>query len=164
VKRDKCSEGTIEEFTASMAALNRKAAEVMLDVGVSTATDITGFGLIGHLQEVLSASRCDAQLSADRVPFFDAARELAEQGVVPGGTWENLRSFDPLVRWSPAVPDYVKLLMNDAQTSGGLLIFVPSDKREKLIKALREANVLAAHIGAVVGRGAGKDILIEVDI
>ena len=132
-----------------MAALNKRASEIMIDVGVSTATDITGFGLIGHLNEVLSASRCQARLNASRVPFFEEAVRLAETGVVPGGTKENRKSFEEVVEWSKDVAEVERLLMNDAQTSGGLLIFVPEKNKDSLISALQKENILAAHIGDV---------------
>lgn len=149
VKAGKCSDAVIEEFTTSMAELNGKAAEAMLRVGVSTATDITGFGLIGHLLEVLAASKCSATLRSDMVPYFDEARRLAGGGIVPGGTRENRKSFEKQVRWEDTVLEVEKILMNDAQTSGGLLIFVPGEKGEMLISELKKEGVLAAYIGDV---------------
>jgi selenide,water dikinase len=151
VKGDKCSDAVIEEFTLSMAALNKKAGEIMLQVGVSTATDITGFGLIGHLHEVLSASRCGAVIHSGSVPYFDDALRLTAMGVIPGGTRENYRIFQPYVRWEENVPEIERVLLNDAQTSGGLLIFVPPDRKDELISALRKESVLAAHIGDIFG-------------
>ncbi len=149
VKAGICSDAVIEEFTLSMAALNRRASEIMLEVGVSTATDITGFGLIGHLNEVLSASGCRANLRAGSVPFFEEAVRLAGMNKVPGGTMANFRNYSPYVMYHGSVPDTVKVLMNDAQTSGGLLIFVPEEKRDTLISALQKEGILAAHIGGL---------------
>jgi len=152
VKAGKCSDAVIEEFTASMAALNKRASEIMLEIGVSTATDITGFGLIGHLHEVLSASKCRAQIYSGRVPYFEGAIRLADAGVVPGGTKTNIKNYEPYVTWGKGVPEVEKILMNDAQTSGGLLIFVPSEKKDKLINALEKENIIAAHIGDVTDK------------
>jgi selenium donor protein len=149
VKAGKCSEPVVEEFTASMAALNRKASEIMMAAGVSTATDITGFGLIGHLTEVLKASGCHALLHSGQVPYFEDALRLAGMGIVPGGTKENRRIFEPHIRWEDSVSEVERTLMNDAQTSGGLLIFVPGSKRDALISDLQENGVLAAYIGDV---------------
>jgi selenide,water dikinase len=149
VKAGKCSVSVIEEFTASMALLNRKASEIMLATGVSTATDITGFGLIGHLLEVLAASRCSARLHSGRVPYFAEAPRLARMGIMPGGTRENWKSFEQYVLWEDEIPEVEQFLMNDAQTSGGLLIFVPGAKRDKLISELQQNGVLAAYIGDV---------------
>jgi selenium donor protein len=150
IKQGKCSAATADAFTKSMAALNKRAAEVMLEVDVSTATDITGFGLIGHLNEVLTASNCAAKLHASRIPVFEEAVTLAEKGVVPGGTKGNLQNYDAVVEWSSDVSMTDRLLMNDAQTSGGLLIFVPQVRKNKLIAALQKEHILAAHIGDVL--------------
>ena len=147
VKDGICSDKTIEEFTMSMAILNKRASEIMLYVGVSTATDITGFGLLGHMYEVLSASKVQAKVYSSRVPFFVDAVKLAEMNKVPGGTRANLKSFEPYIKWRDGVTDTEKFLLNDAQTSGGLLIFVPGEKKDKLIAALQKENILAAHIG-----------------
>lgn len=163
IKAGKCSGPVIEEFMISMATLNDKASECMLRVGVSTATDITGFGLLGHLYEVLSASKCRARISSSSIPFFEDARRLAEMGVVPGGTWDNMKYFEQYVQWKEEIPEVERVLMNDAQTSGGLLIFVPGEKKEALVLALQKEGVLAAHIGDVVATGTkdGKRIFVD---
>jgi selenide,water dikinase len=156
IKSGKCNKATIEEFTKSMATLNKRACEIMLDVGVSTATDITGFGLIGHLYEVLSASNCCARLYSEKVPFFEDAGRLADMAIIPGGTISNSKSFEPYIKWSKDVSDTTRILMNDAQTSGGLLIFVPGDNKDRLITALQKENILAAYIGDIFA-GATED-------
>jgi selenium donor protein len=149
VKAGKCSDSAIEEFTTSMASLNMKASEIMLATGVSTATDITGFGLIGHLLEVLTASRCRARLHSGRVPYFAEAPRLAGAGIIPGGTKENRKSFEQFVFWEDEISEVERFLLNDAQTSGGLLIFVPRAKRDRLTSELQQNGVLAAYIGDV---------------
>jgi selenium donor protein len=163
VKAGRCSEAAREEFSSSMVALNKRASEIMVEVGVSTATDITGFGLIGHLCEVLSASGCSARLHSRSVPFFDDAVALAKVNVAPGGTMANLRNYAPYVRWAGDVPMFEQVLLNDAQTSGGLLIFVPSKRRDTLMAALQREGILAAYIGDVIegDRKDGKCVLIE---
>lgn len=163
IKAGRCSAATAEAFTRSMAALNKRAAEIMLEVGVSTATDITGFGLIGHLSEVLIASKCAARLSAGRVPFFEEAITLANMGMVPGGTKANQKNYEPIVEWAAGVSATERLLMNDAQTSGGLLIFVPKDRKDRLISALEKERITAALIGEVSGAPAQgvKRIFVE---
>jgi len=150
IKAGRCSAATAEAFTKSMATLNKRASEIMLEAGVSTATDITGFGLIGHLHEVLWASKCSARLHARRVPFFEEAAVIAEKGMVPGGTRANQINYTPFVEWSGDVSPTEQVLMNDAQTSGGLLIFVPKDKKDRLVTALRNGQVLAAPVGEVL--------------
>lgn len=163
VKAGMCSDTVIEEFILSMAALNRRAAEIMIEVGVSTATDITGFGLIGHLSEVLNASGCCARLYSGRVPFFEDAVRLVREGIAPGGTLGNFKIYNQYVAWTGDVPEYERVLMNDAQTSGGLLIFVPGDRRDMLISALEKEGILAAYIGDVIDSDVkdSKRILVE---
>ncbi len=147
IKSGKCGEATADAFTKSMAMLNKRAGEIMLNVGVSTATDVTGFGLIGHLLEVLTASHCSARLHARRVPVFEEAVTIAEKGMIPGGTRANQKSYEPFVEWSSDVSLTDRVLMNDAQTSGGLLMFVPQARKNQLMMALQKEHILAAHIG-----------------
>jgi selenide,water dikinase len=163
IKAGKCSAATADAFTRSMAMLNRRAGEIMLEVGVSTATDITGFGLIGHLSEVLIASKAGARLHAQAVPVFEEARTIAGMGMVPGGTRANQKSYDPIVEWSDNVDATERVLMNDAQTSGGLLIFVPGDRKGRLVEALGKENIPAAYIGDVLEGSAlgAKRIFVE---
>lgn len=163
IKAGKCSSATAEAFTRSMAMLNRLAAEVMLKVGVSTATDVTGFGLIGHLSEVLLASNRSARLYAGRIPVFEEAITIADIGMVPGGTRANQKIYGPLVEWGAEVSMTDQVLMNDAQTSGGLLIFVPVDKKDTLIAALEKEKITAVCIGEVLDNGekGPKRILVE---
>ncbi len=163
IKAGMCSDAVIDEFTRSMAALNRRASEIMLEKGVSTATDVTGFGLLGHLGEVLAASGRLARVYAGRVPLFDEAVRLAELNRVPGGTIANLKSFNPQIRWAAGITDAARLLLNDAQTSGGLLIFVPDDKRASLIAGLEKEGLLASYIGDVLDDGARDGIRIFVE-
>ena len=147
IKSGRCSAATVEAFTRSMATLNKRAGEIMLETGVSTATDITGFGLIGHLLEVLTASNCSARLHARRVPVFEEAVTIAGLGMIQGGTRANQKSYDPFVEWSTEVSLTDRILMNDAQTSGGLLLFVPQAGKNRLMMALQKEHILAAHIG-----------------
>ncbi len=156
VKAGLCSREVIDEFTLSMATLNKRAGEIMCEVGVSTATDITGFGLIGHLNEVLTGSGCRAHLHSGKVPFFDEAVRLVNNDIAPGGTLGNLKIYNQHVTWAQDMPEYEKVLMNDAQTSGGLLIFVPQDRKAALISALEKEGILAAHIGDVAEEDAAE--------
>ena len=163
IKAGMCSNAVIEELTSSMAMLNKRASEIMLEIDISTATDITGFGLIGHLSEVLNASKCQARLYSSRVPYFDEAIRLAERDIAPGGTLANLKIYNPLIEWSKGVTDSEQVMMNDAQTSGGLLIFVPQERKDKLVGALQKENILAAHIGDVLAGNVKSDKKIFVE-
>jgi selenide,water dikinase len=162
VKADMCDDEVIDDFTREMAMLNKRASEIMLEVGVSTATDITGFGLIGHLYEVLSASDCRARLYTEQVPFFEEAVKIAENDIIPGGTISNSKIYSRYVEWGKDVSDTERILVNDAQTSGGLLIFVPEKKKDNLVSAFREEGILSAHIGNVVDNGSNNGKRISI--
>jgi selenide,water dikinase len=137
-----------------MVTLNRPAAECMLRVGANAATDVTGFGLLGHLASMLRASQVGARVRAGLVPVLSGARELAAAGHVAGGTRRNLADAQTIATFSPDVSPVDQLLLCDAQTSGGLLISVPADRADALVKALREAGTLAAAIIGDVRAGA----------
>jgi cysteine desulfurase NifS/selenium donor protein len=155
-KRGAASEAAIARATEVMATLNKTAAEVMARFPVSACTDVTGFGLIGHLLEMTSASGVEVEVWASAVPVLDEALEWARAGVVPGGTRENLEHAGVRVEWDERLSPAERLLLCDAQTSGGLLIALPEQEAPALIGALREAGVReAAAIGRVLGPGAG---------
>ena len=116
------SPGAIAEAMASMTALNRTAAEWMFDAGATAATDVTGFGLLAHLHNLLTASGCAATLRADAVPVFESARALLAAGHVPGGSRRNLEAAAAYADFSPALSADTRLLLADAQTSGGLCL------------------------------------------
>ena len=141
-----------------MSALNRAASEAMIKVGVNACTDVTGFGLIGHLESMMRGSGVTAVLEASAVPVIAGARKLVEEGVAPGGTHRNLSSMEGKVQWDDALADHEKLLLCDAQTSGGLLISLPSARSEQLLQELNAAGVSdAAIIGRVSARGPGPE-------
>ena len=133
-----------------MATLNKAAAEAMLEVGVSAATDVTGFGLLGHALEMAEASEVEIVISAYQVPVIDEALEFARLGIIPEGDYENLRFCEKKVKISPEVEEARLTLLYDAQTSGGLLISVPEEKAPLLLERLLEKGVFeAAEIGYV---------------
>lgn len=151
-----------EEITRAMAALNKRPSELMVEHGATTATDITGFGLIGHMWEVLRASGLGARVHSRSVPFFSGAVEFTEKNVVPGGTVANFQTFSRHVAFTEGVSDAEKILLNDAQTSGGLLIFVQPEKKDALVSALEGEGFLAAHIGdATEGEPGPGRIIVE---
>jgi selenium donor protein len=144
----------------TMAALNCSAAEAVQQVDAHACTDVTGFGLLGHLLEMLTASGVSAEVRADDVPLLDGAFELAVSGVVPGGTRDNAEHTAPHVRYGDGVAATTRLLLNDAQTSGGLLVAVAAGEADELVAALRERGVTsAARIGEVVEK---KEAMVEV--
>jgi selenium donor protein len=145
----------------TMANLNKAAAEAMVAVGVDACTDVTGFGLIGHLLEMMSGSGTTAVIEAGKVPFLPGAAEHAAAGVVPGGTLNNMEHTANRVRYSPGVSDLKHVLLNDAQTSGGLLISVAGERSKELMGQLNARGVTGtAVVGRVVPEGEFR-ILVE---
>ena len=121
----------------------------MQRVGVNSATDVTGFGLMGHLKSMVKGSGVAAEVNLGAIPVLAGTRELLERGVAPGGTHRNLGSVEDAVTWAEGLTDEDRLLLCDAQTSGGLLISVPAARCDALVAALREEG---ANCAAVVGR------------
>ncbi len=148
LKRDALLETGLADAVRSMTTLNEGAAKAALTVGVSAATDVTGFGLLGHLAHMLAASKVGAEIAFDALPILDHARSLAGRGVVPGGTTRNLEAAAG-VEWADDISRTERLLCVDAQTSGGLLLAVPPESATALIEALRAEETPAA---AVIGR------------
>ncbi len=133
-----------------MATLNKAAAEAMVAVGVNAATDITGFGLLGHALEMAQASGVKMVISASKVPVLKEALEFVRLGLIPEGDYENLRFCEKLVEISPEVEEELVFLLHDAQTSGGLLVSVPREKAQAFYEELLKRGVFeAAQIGHV---------------
>ena len=155
LKRDALIETGMTEAVRSMTTLNDGAARAALRVGVSAATDITGFGLLGHLRGILEASKVAAEIGFDRIPILPHAKNLAARGVVPGGTQRNLEAAGD-VEWAGDLGPADRYLCVDAQTSGGLLLVVPSENEAALLTALREEQTpVAAVIGRITAGPAG---------
>jgi selenide,water dikinase len=157
LKRDLATEAEIAPAVLAMTTLNAGAARAMLAVGVHAATDVTGFGLLGHLHSLLCASGAAAELVSAAVPLLPLARELAGRGAVPGGSKRNQQSVAEAVHFEAGVDATMRLLLADAQTSGGLLIAVPAERLDALVAALeRERTLAAAVIGRVTAGPVGR--------
>lgn len=155
VKAGQAPDDVARRAVEVMATLNREAADAARAVGVRGGTDVTGFGLLGHLRNLLRASDVAAKLRGADLPLLDGARELVVAGHVPGGTKRNLTDTAEDLTWGPGVPDDVRLLMADAQTSGGLLLCVAPERAAELVAALEGRAPAAAVIGEVVEGPAG---------
>ena len=150
-KQDRCPEGLLQMAIEIMVGLNKSASEVMMHEGVNACTDISGFGFLGHLREVVEASGVAARIYNSRVPIMDGVWGLADDGLAPGGTHRNVKSVEPLVSYSSSLPKSARFVLCDPQTSGGLLITSPPEKAEGLLEALHRAGVgEAALIGEVL--------------
>jgi selenide,water dikinase len=155
IKRGVAASEQVEAAVDLMTTLNRAAADAAMQAGVEAATDVTGFGLLGHLHEMLAASGLAAALDASAVPLLPGLSDLAARGVIPGGTRSNLTYLDPWVDWGE-LPDVERLILADAQTSGGLLLAVTEDRAEGLRGALDARGVGGADIGSTVKGDPGR--------
>jgi selenide, water dikinase len=159
IKQERTSPATIDEAIRVMAVLNRGAADAMNEVGVSAATDVTGFGLLGHLHEMTRAAGVRAGIRLHDVPILEEAWDLARLGAIPGGTNRNRESLEQAVAWH-GVEEPAQVLLCDAQTSGGLLIAVPEAKTDSLLRALQaQGTPVQAVVGEIHGRGNGEIIV-----
>lgn len=159
-KRDAIGVRELSPAVAQMKRSNRDAARAMRAAGVHAATDVTGFGLLGHLNELAVASGVAAEVIYSRLPLLGEVERLAREGVVPGGTERNLAAAEAFTERSGAVRDWQMLVAADAQTSGGLLLAVDPAAVDRLEEAMSEAGVDAVHIGDLRGGRAG-DILLS---
>jgi selenide,water dikinase len=125
LKQDKVKSEHLMEAVDWMKRLNAEAAMLALDAGVQAATDITGFGLLGHSLELAQASGVGLRMDFTRIPFLSGARTYVEKGCIAGGTADNKQAFESHVAFDESIDDYDRLLLFDAQTSGGLLLAVP---------------------------------------
>ena len=148
-------EGVFEEAVASMTALNQKASRLMVEAGAHACTDVTGFGLLGHLHNVMEASGASARIWFSRVPQFEGLLPHAIPGTAGGGE-RNREWTRAFAAYRPGVDENMQALLNDAQTSGGLVIAIEAAKAEGLLARLHEAGVSAAAVfGEVAGGKAG---------
>ncbi len=138
-------EAGMKQAEASMMVLNKEAAEAMTEVGVSACTDVTGFGLFGHLKRMVSHSKVKARVFGDALPSFDGAKDLLADGVIPGAVERNREFVGEDLVVAEGITDAERDLGFDAQTSGGLLISVPAANKDKLTAAL-ETRGIAHHI------------------
>jgi len=154
------SEELTERVTDCMSTLNKKASELMQEIGVHACTDVTGYGLLGHSIQVAESSQVCLELHLDSVPYFPEVIEFSRQGLCPGGLFRNKDYYSCKVEISDEIPEYMQNVLYDAQTSGGLLICLEPDKAELLLNRLQQAGIAdAAIIGEVVSEPEGRVIL-----
>lgn len=148
LKRDRLAEADLAEAIRVMRTLNAPAARVARVHGLRAATDVTGFGLLGHLASLASASNVGARIRYADLPLLAGAEALAAEGVVPGGTRRNLEGTSA-VHWDQSLSEAQRLVVGDAQTSGGLLLIVPITHADEVLTDLRAAGTPAQ---ALIGR------------
>jgi selenide,water dikinase len=152
-KAGTASDESIQAAVKSMATLNKGAAAAMIEVGVNAATDVTGFGLLGHLSQMMKASGMSAALNWCDVPLLPGALELARAGSVSGGTARNMEAIKDVVNFEDGVSDIEFTILADAQTSGGMLISVSADKSDSLVKSLVGNETLYSSVIGKVFEG-----------
>lgn len=154
-RRPLLASGELDAAIELMCALNRLAAEAMEGFEIHAATDVTGYGLLGHAHEMMEGSATTAVFHIDKIPLLSAARRLAAKGIAPDGSRVNVRNLKPRAQVAPGVGDVDFLLLCDAQTSGGLLVALPEAQAERYASRCRELGAAgAAVVGEVVARGA----------
>ena len=162
-KQERVSAQTLDRAVAIMGELNREASEAMMHVGVNACVDITGFGLLGHLRLIAQGSGVSAKVSVEAIPVIKGVSELLDMGIAPGGTHRNLESLEGVVDWHADITELTKILLADAQTSGGLLMSVAPDKLDALLGALADAGVeTRAVIGEIRERDAASTAISVV--
>ncbi len=157
IKNGALGDAELAEVARLMTTLNKGAKDAALAAGARAATDVTGFGLLTHLRNMLVASGVAAQLRRAAVPVLEFVPALARAGLVPGGSHKNLLSAAPFCTWGPEITELDRLILADAQTSGGLLIAVPPERADTLVRELAQRGTPArAVIGEVVAGEAGR--------
>ncbi len=154
IKRGVANEAAAVKAAAVMSELNRVPAQVMAGFPVTACTDVTGFGLLGHLKEMVVGAGVTAEIETGSVPVLPEAWEYAAGGAMPGGTRNNMDYVADVVRWRETTPELMKLILADAQTSGGLLISIPAAYAESFVKQLRESGISSAAVIGSVREGA----------
>ncbi len=155
-------QASITAAVKSMATLNKGAAIAMIEVGVNSATDVTGFGLLGHLTQMMKASGVSATLNWSDIPLLPGTLELAHAGAVSGGTRRNMDSLEGSVVLGEGITEFEFMVLADAQTSGGMLISVSEDRSDALVKSLVDNRTLYSKvIGRVSGGGTPGMVTIQ---
>tara|TARA_B100001123_G_scaffold179346_1_gene205506 strand:+ start:13348 stop:14247 length:900 start_codon:yes stop_codon:yes gene_type:complete len=164
-KNDLVDEEKLSSAIDVMSELNLAASIAMSKIGVNACSDVTGFGLLGHLRTMLESSGVGARLQCNDVPLMDGVWELAQNGAVSGGTYRNIEYMESTVLWPQNIDGNWPIILNDAQTSGGLLISVSQDKVERLITELVSAEAIAfSVIGEIVERDSSTENLIAIEM
>ncbi|MBN1213118.1 MAG: selenide, water dikinase SelD, partial [candidate division Zixibacteria bacterium] len=150
IKRNKVDKELIDTVTSQMAALNKDAAEMMVKHKANAATDITGFGLLGHAYEMAAASGVSIRVWSQKAPLLERAKELAGKGMIPGGANDNREYLEDKVRFSEGVNESIVKVLFDPQTSGGLFIAMPGDRAGDFADDMRKNKIFFCLVGEVI--------------
>ena len=161
IQRRIATDALVKKVGALMAVLNKDAAQAVREVGVHAVTDVTGFGLLGHLLEMTQASGVSAEIFAHSVPTLEEAWEFVRKGKIPAATHTNLKYVNPHIRYKKGLKRVISLMLADPQTAGGLLIAVPADRTERLTGRLKELKTPAASCIGRITEEQDKRILVH---
>ena len=161
LKRGLASKRDVKNITDVMINLNENAPNAMNKVDVNACTDITGYGLLGHLKEMCESSNLKATLNLPNIPFIENVYKFAQENVIPGGTKRNLEHFKSVIKFEKYITQTQKLMLADAQTSGGLLISVSKKNSKKLLKELEKEKCIVSQIIGEMTKKTSKK-LIEI--
>ena len=154
IKKGKAANSLINDAVQVMVTLNKSAAEIMDGLEVHAATDITGYGLLGHLSEMCKGSNVSAKIYSSEIPLINGTKELAEKGFIPGGSKRNFKTSENYTKFSESMSEIEKIIFADAQTSGGLLISLSENQANKFLNRFRdETGMEAAIIGKIFEKG-----------
>jgi len=159
IKADMATKEEVAVAGGVMSELNRRACQAMLEVGVNACTDVTGFGFLGHLYEMVVHSGVGAVVFTENLRFVPGARKYAEMGLFPAVTYENVDYASACVSFSPDVDEATRMLLFDPQTSGGLLIAVEERKAPSLLERLRKGGVHWAFEAGKITSGSSIEVL-----
>jgi selenide,water dikinase len=153
IKAELASEDVYSEATHWMSMLNKNACSVMQKIGVHGATDVTGFGFLGHLFELAEASDVSVEVVADQVPFMTGTLEYAQMGLIPGGAYKNREYLNEKVLFSPDVNQEIRDVLFSPETAGGILMSVDQDKLPQIIDSLQQEGCFFSIVGRVLHKG-----------
>lgn len=150
IKRELADKGDIAEVVGWMKRLNKIASELAVQMGLRGGTDVTGFGLLGHAWEMAEASGVGLRFSLEKIPFTQGAKRYAREWIFPGGSSDNRQFYGPHVHFSAEIEESDRMLLFDAQTSGGLLLALPAEKLDQLIELAAGLNQPNWVVGEVI--------------
>ena len=154
IKKGKANKSLIDAAVEVMVTLNKSAADIMNSLEVHAATDITGYGLLGHLSEICKGSYVSSEIQVSEIPYINGTSELAEKGIIPKGSKQNFNTSKKYTNFSETISEIGKFILSDAQTSGGLLISLPENQANEYLNRFRnETGMEAAIIGKIVKKG-----------
>ncbi len=159
IKANMADAATVIAVTEQMAMLNKKASEIMQEIGVHACTDVTGFGLLGHACEMIQSGEAGLEIDCESVPILERAPEFAQMGLIPAGTYRNRDFRSSMIEFGPGIPEWISDVLFDPQTSGGLIISLSAQKAQTLLTELHGVGLNQSAIIGDVTSQAGQVVV-----